>query len=93
MEVHIGGQRFIVKSQETAVRVGQLAAYVNGKLQAIQKNTNIINSYDAALLAALNIASDLFLEKSRHLDTYERLAQRTQKILLELDSYLEQNKE
>lgn len=59
-EVKILGQRYKVRSDEKEEYVHSLAEYLNEQLAEVQKNTRTVATHNLAILAALNIADDLF---------------------------------
>jgi len=59
-EVKILGQRYKVRSDEKEEYVQGLAEYLNGQLAEVQKSTRTVATHNLAILAALNIADNLF---------------------------------
>ena len=59
-EVSIFNQKFHLRSDEDERYVQRVADFVNRKLFDIQEKTKSVSSLNVALLAALNIADDLF---------------------------------
>lgn len=65
-KVQIFGQTYTIAGDLDEHYVRELAAYVNGKMQAISENTTTIDTQKAAVLAALSIADELYsLRKER----------------------------
>ena len=58
--VEINGQRYPIRSTLDPEYVAQLAAYVDGKMRAAAESTPTGDSLRLAVLAALNIADELF---------------------------------
>ncbi len=58
VEVVIMGQTFSVSSDDGEEHVRQVASYVDGKMREIAAGGKVVSSYTAAVLAALNIASE-----------------------------------
>lgn len=58
--VEINGQRYPIRSTLDPEYVAQLAAYVDGKMRAVSDSTPTGDSLRLAVLAALNIADELF---------------------------------
>jgi cell division protein ZapA len=58
--VEIHGQRYPIRSSLDPEYVGRLAAYVNDKMRAAADTTPTGDSLRLAVLAALNIADELF---------------------------------
>jgi cell division protein ZapA len=59
-EVTLLNQKFQLKSESDEKYVQRVADFVNKKLFDIQEKTKSVSSLNVALLAALNIADDLF---------------------------------
>jgi cell division protein ZapA len=60
ISVEIDGQRYPIRSTLDPDYVAQLATYVDGKMRAAADSTPTGDSLRLAVLAALNIADELF---------------------------------
>jgi cell division protein ZapA (FtsZ GTPase activity inhibitor) len=60
--IKILGREYRVRSDAEAAHLERVASYVDGVLREIQRGTP--DTHDAAILAALNIASDLLALQS-----------------------------
>ena len=60
ISVDISGQRYPIRTALDAAYVGRLAAYVEEKMRATAESTPSTNAVRLAVLAALNIADELF---------------------------------
>jgi cell division protein ZapA len=58
VEVVIMGQVFSVTSEDGEEHVRKVAGYVDGKMREIAAGGKVVSSFTAAVLAALNIASE-----------------------------------
>jgi cell division protein ZapA len=58
--VEIGGQRYPIRSSLDAAYVAELAAYVDEKMALAARETSTSDTLKVAVLAALNIADELF---------------------------------
>ena len=58
--VDIGGQRYPIRSALDAAYVAELAAYVDEKMRLAARETTTGDTLKVAVLAALNIADELF---------------------------------
>jgi cell division protein ZapA len=58
--VEIGGQRYPIRSSLDAAYVAELAAYVDEKMALAARETTSGDTLKVAVLAALNIADELF---------------------------------
>jgi len=65
VSVEIFGQRYPIRSALDAEYIKRLATYVDGKIRAAGESTPSGDPVRLAVLAALNIADELF----RHLET------------------------
>lgn len=62
--VEIGGQRYPIRSTLDAAYVAELAAYVDEKLALAARESSTGDTLKVAVLAALNIADELFRARS-----------------------------
>ena len=58
VEVVIMGQVFSVTSEDGEEHIRRVASYVDGKMREIAAGGKVVSSFTAAVLAALNIASE-----------------------------------
>ncbi len=63
VSVTIAGQKFALRSDGDDAAVQQLAAIVDRKIRAIQKNSRGFDTQQVAILAALQIAEELQQER------------------------------
>ncbi|MBI5789743.1 MAG: cell division protein ZapA [Candidatus Schekmanbacteria bacterium] len=59
-EVEIYGQKFTIKSDLEEAYLDALVKYVDDKIKEISTSTGVVSTSKVALLAALNIAEELF---------------------------------
>lgn len=59
VEVHILGQRYVIKGDVPPEYINQLAEFLDMKLKEVYSHAPNITPLKAAILAALNIADDL----------------------------------
>jgi cell division protein ZapA len=83
--VHIAGQRYVVRSDADEVYVQQLAGYVDGRVREVQQSSKRIPSQSLAVLAALNIADDLFQERKKRTELKRRIRDKSKAVLTMLD--------
>ena len=79
VEVEIMGQTFSVTSDDGEDHIRRVAGYVDGKMREVSAGGRVASSYAAAVLAALNIASEYqkLREESDEVEkTIDRLAAR-----------------
>jgi cell division protein ZapA len=79
VQVEIMGQTFSVTSEDGEDHVRRVAGYVDGKMREVTAGGRVASSYAAAVLTALNIASEYQKLRERSLEieaTIDRLAAR-----------------
>ncbi len=65
VEIEILGRRYTLQSDRPASHVKQVASFVDGRLRELAGGSASAVQRDHAILAALNIASELFLLRDR----------------------------
>jgi len=88
ISVEIDGQRYPIRSTLDPDYVAQLAAYVDGKVRAAADSTATGDSLRLAILAALNIADELFRSQDVNRLRDGELAERTSELERLLDRVL-----
>ena len=83
--VHIAGQRYVLRSDADEAYVQSLAGYVNERINEVQRSPRPVPSQSLAVLAALNIADDLFRERQRRSVLKERVRDKSRALLAYLD--------
>ena len=86
--VEIHGQRYPIRSALDAEYVGRLAAYVNDKMRAAADTTPTGDSLRLEVLAALNIADELFRCRDMNQQRDGALAERAGELERLLDRLL-----
>ncbi len=64
VEVYILGQRYTIKGDAPEKYIQQLAAYVSDKIKEVYDNSPNITPVKASILAAINIADELYRVKA-----------------------------
>ena len=88
VSVEIRGQRYPIRSELDARYVNVLATYVDEKIRAAAETTPSGDSVRLAVLAALNIADELFRCQDVQKASNGALAERTQALERLLDAAL-----
>lgn len=88
VSVEIHGQRYPIRSGLDPEYVARLAAFVDEKLRTAAESTPSGDSLRLAVLAALNIADELFRCRDTTLARDGRLAQRAEELERLLDRVL-----
>jgi cell division protein ZapA len=78
--VEIHGQRYPIRSTLDPDYVARLATYVNEKMHAASETTSSPDALRVAVLAALNIADELFRTRDATRDQEGRLAERAEEL-------------
>lgn len=86
--VDIQGQRYPIRSTLEADYVARLATYVDEKMRAAADTTPTGDALRLAVLAALNIADELFRCRDTNRDKDGRLAERAEELERLLDQVL-----
>jgi cell division protein ZapA len=70
MKIDIYDQSYNVQAAENEQYVADLAAYVDAKMRELAEATRTVDSLKVAVLAAVNIADELFTlrERQRHIE-------------------------
>jgi cell division protein ZapA len=66
----------------------ELAKYVDERMWEISESSNIVSSTKVAVLAALNIANELFLERETQKGDIEKIEKKTSRLISILDKYI-----
>ena len=84
VEVHILGQRMLLKSNDDARHIERLATYVKRKIDEVAAHGPVSTS-KLAVLAALNIADDYFRSMDEAREFKRSVAEKSRAILANLD--------
>ncbi len=79
--VQIAGQRYGLRSDADDHTVKELAAFVDGKIKEIHKQTRTADTQSAAILAALQIAEDLFGERAASAELKKKIREKGKSLL------------
>ena len=86
--VVIMGQTYKVRAEEDVAYIEELARFVDTKMRSIADATGTAESLKVAILAALNIADELFKAEEREKTSDEELAGRVHELVKTLDKSL-----
>jgi cell division protein ZapA len=86
--VEIGGHRYPIRSSLDPEYVARLALYVDEKMRAAGEMTPSGDALRVAVLAALNIADELFRSRDQNRARDGQLAERTEELERLLDRVL-----
>ena len=83
--VHVGGQRYVVRSDADETYIRTLAAYVDDRLKEVQRSSKPVSPQSLAVLAALNITDELFKERQRRVELKQRIKDKSNAAIAYLD--------
>ena len=83
--VHVGGQRYVVRSDADETYIRTLAGYVDERIEEVQRSSRPVSPQSLAVLAALNIADELFQERQRRAELRQKVRDRTKAVVAYLD--------
>lgn len=89
VHVEIFGQTYAVQAGAETGYVEQLAAFVDAQMREVSRSAGAVDSVRIAVLAALNIADELFQAKARLQGVDEQVKRRTEGLVRALDVVLE----
>lgn len=90
MKIEIYNQAYNVHADENETYLKELAAFVDEKMRAVAEATQTIDSVRVAVLAALNIADELFSIRKRQTDMEGPIRKRVEKCAAMVEKALEQ---
>ena len=88
VNVEIHGQRYAIRSELEPQYVGELASYVDDKMRQAARELSSADPLRVAVVAALNIADDLFNARAESSGTEGRLVARAADLERLVDSVL-----
>jgi len=89
VKVEIYDQSYNVHAEGNEENLRKLAAYVDGKMRDVAETTRMVDSLRVAVLAALNIADELFMARERQQTLEGPLRQRVEKCVALVEKALE----
>ncbi|MEM1023250.1 MAG: cell division protein ZapA [Myxococcota bacterium] len=85
LDLELFGQRFSVSTDTEEKRVREIVGFVNQRLEAIRDGSRRVHTDQIALLAALNIAEELFDERDEHDAVRRGIRERAHNLLHRID--------
>jgi cell division protein ZapA len=86
--VSLAGHNFSIKSDHSEQHLEQLASYVDRKVRELQRVSKTVGTQQLALLAAMNIADELFQAEQRQREFKQRVARKSESILRTVEQAL-----
>jgi cell division protein ZapA len=90
VKIQIYDQSYNVNAEGNEEYLHELAAYVDGKMRSIAESTHMVDSLKVAVLAALNIADEMFQTRKRQQEIEGPLRQRVENCVSMVEKALEQ---
>lgn len=90
MKIQIYDQSYNVNADGNEEYLHELAAFVDGKMRSIAESTHMVDSLKVAVLAALNIADEMFQTRKRQQEIEGPLRQRVENCVSMVEKALEQ---
>lgn len=88
--VEVFGQHLALRADGDLVRLQELARFVDGRMREVADRSASVDTVKIALLAALNIADELFIERETDQDDRNRLLrQHAERLVKRLDEELD----
>ena len=88
IEISVMGQKFMVRADTDDDYVQKVASYVNEKMQDIIRSTKSVASLNVAILAAMNIADELFKNRANSSKSQKIVEQKIQDMIELIDLQL-----
>ena len=79
--VQIAGQRFVLRGDEDESAMREMAAYVDGRMKELQKQTHTADTQSLAVLSALKITEELFKVRRTLADLKRKIRDRSSSLL------------
>ena len=89
VQVQIFGHSYTIRGEADQDYIMGVASYVDRKMREITEKVPVASLSKVAILASLNIADELFKERSRHEQNQDLLDQRAARLNAVLDDLLQ----
>lgn len=91
MKIEIYDQTYNVNADQNEEYLKELATYVNARMRVVAETTRTVDSLKVAVLAALNIADEMFTLRQRQQEIEGPLRKRVEKCVAMVEKALEQS--
>ena len=85
-KVEIFGQSYVIRGETDSDYTRKLAEYVDGKMREVATKASSISSLNAAILAALNIANELYELREKHREERDMIDEKATALLTLLEN-------
>jgi cell division protein ZapA len=89
VKIEIYDQVYNVSANQNEEYLTELASYVDGKMRSIAEATKMVDSLKVAVLAALNIADEMFTLRQKQQEIEGPLRKRVEKCVAMVEKALE----
>ncbi len=89
VQVQICGHSYTIKGEADQAYILGVAAYVDQKMREVMDKLPVASPSKVAILASLNIADELFKERTQRQSSEEQMSVRTDRINAVLDDLLD----
>lgn len=86
--VDIFGREYKIRGFADEAYISKVAKYVDGKMRELAKNSSSISHDKLAILAALNIADELFRDKELTKENLAVVEQKSEELIQKIDDCL-----
>ena len=86
--VQIFGREYKIKGHADETYIQAMAKYVDGKMKELSHSSSLPSQDRLAILAALNIADELFQERNKTSEALSSVEQRAEQLIALLDQSL-----
>jgi cell division protein ZapA len=87
--VEIFGREYKIRGVADEQYIQKVASYIDGKMREVSQGSSLPSSDRLAILAALNIADELFQERKKTSDAYLNIEQKANRLISILDQNLQ----
>ena len=87
--VEIFGREYKIRGVADEQYIQKIAKYVDEKMREVSTGSSLPSQDRLAILAALNIADELFQERKQSAETYSNIEQKTHRLISILDQNLQ----
>ena len=87
--VSVAGQRLVIRTSANSAYVEELAQFVDAKVDEIRGAGRTVSTQSLALLAAMNIADELFQLRESQRQLKRQVREKSERILRQLDRVAE----
>lgn len=81
MKVSVAGQQLAIRTDAKPKYVRDLAAYVSDQIEQVRRSGRTVTTQSLALLAAMNMADELYQLRDEHTRLKRQVREKTKKIL------------